>query len=122
VAEHSDGIYGTMVGDEFYFTPTFSGSPNYGDLFKSDGTPAGTVLVKDFNTVFGEYPSYFMEFNGQLLFIFDDGVNGSALWTTDGTSAGTVILRPGIYVGVNGWAQEPVVINGRLHFVANDST
>ncbi|HVJ86991.1 MAG TPA: ELWxxDGT repeat protein, partial [Caulifigura sp.] len=119
--EHSYGASGGMVNDEFYFTATFSGSPNYGDLFKTDGTPAGTVLVKDFNTVWGRSPSNFMEFNGRLLFIFDDGVNGSALWTSNGTSSGTVILRTGVSGGVSGSAREPVIVNGRLYFVANDA-
>ena len=64
------------------------------ELWRTDGTEAGTFLVKDtipgplsaFNYPLGD----FTELNGNLLFTADDGVPGSGLWRSDGTEAGTV--------------------------------
>ncbi|WP_254175244.1 ELWxxDGT repeat protein [Planktothrix pseudagardhii] len=64
-------------------------------LWKSDGTEAGTVLVKDINPfppATGQ-PEHFKNVNGTLYFICDDGVHGSELWKSDGTEAGTVLVK-----------------------------
>ncbi len=73
------------------------------ELWKSDGTEAGTVLVKDIrkNTktgVQGTYMTCFTPLGGLLLFRCDDGKHGRELWKSDGTEAGTVLvkdIRPG---------------------------
>jgi len=53
-----------------------------GELWKTDGTAAGTVIVKDINVgPEASDPFGFIEFNGVLLFRANDGVNGSELWT-----------------------------------------
>ena len=64
------------------------------ELWSSDGTLAGTVLVKDLNTV-GEdsNTSELVVVNGMGYFIADDGIHGRELWKTDGTSAGTMLVR-----------------------------
>jgi ELWxxDGT repeat protein len=65
------------------------------ELWKTDGTAAGTVLVKDINTAAGadSNPYGFTEFNGAHYFNADDGVNGAELWKTDGTAIGTVLVK-----------------------------
>jgi ELWxxDGT repeat protein len=61
------------------------------ELWKSDGTAAGTVMVKDINSGTGSStPSGFVSFNGLIFFNADDGVHGKDLWRTDGTTAGTI--------------------------------
>ena len=60
------------------------------ELWKSDGTSAGTVMVKDINTTGDGYPSYFTVHNGVLYFIANPATSGDELWKSDGTSAGTV--------------------------------
>lgn len=67
-------------------------SYNLEELWKTDGTEAGTVVVKKLrpNSVYNAYTSNLIAApNGKdLLFTGNDG-SGSALWMTDGTTAGT---------------------------------
>ena len=64
------------------------------ELWKTDGTPEGTSLVKDINDGSGSSdPRVLVEFNGELFFAADDGANGQELWTSDGTVAGTVLVK-----------------------------
>jgi ELWxxDGT repeat protein len=51
------------------------------ELWKSDGTAMGTVLVKDINPgVKGSMPRNFIDVNGTLFFTAYDPVNGETLW------------------------------------------
>jgi ELWxxDGT repeat protein len=65
------------------------------ELWKSDGTNAGTVIVKDITPgitdTFGL--SFFTPLNGELLFRADDSFHGNELWTSNGTAEGTAILQ-----------------------------
>lgn len=81
-------------GNMFFSADDSSGSNSGGvdvgrELWKSDGTVAGTVLVKDIRPGnLGSSPFNFFIFNGSFYFTANDGA--SELWTTDGTTAGTV--------------------------------
>ncbi len=132
---------------DFYIGGPFSSSPNnltningtlfftanhglYGtELWKSDGTLGGTVLVKNINSTFGasSSPSNLTNVNGSLLFTANDGTNGIELWKSDGTLGGTVLvkdIRPGIgYSGPLGSNPSRLTnVNGTLFFSATDST
>ncbi|RKG71555.1 hypothetical protein D7W79_30705, partial [Corallococcus exercitus] len=62
------------------------------ELWKSDGTTAGTVRLRDFGTTVDV--SYLDAKPGNaLLFFVRELEGGIALWRTDGTSAGTVQLK-----------------------------
>ena len=64
------------------------------ELWKSDGTAAGTVMVTDINPgADGSYPSELANVNGTLYFNADDGADGVELWKSDGTAAGTVMVK-----------------------------
>ncbi len=78
------------------------------ELWKTDGTEQGTVLVKDIHTGSGHslyrrsdpYDEYAFDLSllhvaagGALLFVADDSVHGYELWRTDGTEAGTTLLK-----------------------------
>src|SRR5262249_17877623 len=65
-----------------------------GGLWKSDGTTAGTVLVK--NVTGGDLT----DVNGTLFFAGNDGVNGQELWKSDGTTDGTVLVKD-IFTGTS---------------------
>src|SRR5262249_27300005 len=94
----------------------------HGDaLWRTDGTEAGTVLVKDIRA--GTDPLFGRELTicgGNALFAADDGVHGSELWKTDGTEAGTALVAD-INPGARGSLPTLLTnVNGVLFFVAND--
>jgi ELWxxDGT repeat protein len=69
-------------------------------LWKSDGTEAGTTLIKDINP--GGQSSFFQyltNVDGTLYFSANDGATGQELWKSDGTESGTMQvedIRPGV--------------------------
>ena len=64
------------------------------ELYVSDGTRAGTTMVKDiFPGTRSSSPSYLTWFLGKVYFQADDGVFGKELWCSDGTAVGTTLLR-----------------------------
>ncbi|MGN6617457.1 MAG: ELWxxDGT repeat protein [Ilyomonas sp.] len=70
------------------------------ELWKTDGTSAGTVLVKDINP--GGLNGYYglINMNGTLMFAFGNNALGFELWKSDGTKEGTVLVKDimtGIY-------------------------
>jgi ELWxxDGT repeat protein len=93
------------------------------ELWKTDGTAAGTVLVQDINTAAGagSSPADFTVFNGALYFAADDGANSRKLWKTDGTAAGTVLVKDINTVTGTGFTPDDFprgfpVFNGALYF------
>ncbi len=109
------------IGEQFYFTA----DGDLGEeLWVSDGTPNGTVVLKDINPdpFQDSNPANFIQYNGTWYFTADDGVNGTEIWTTDGTTDGTVMFMD-IHAGASG--ADPgglTIINGTLYFNANDGT
>lgn len=77
-------------------------------LWRSDGTAAGTVLLRDFGRITGG-PSVVLPASGIRVFFTDDFVETVRLWRTDGTAAGTFQLKdfgiPGRYQGTITWTQ-----------------
>jgi ELWxxDGT repeat protein len=106
-----------------YFSGYYSGQ----ELWKSNGTAAGTVLVRDIrpgNT--GSYPDSLTNFKGTLFFSADDGVHGRELWRSNGTGAGTMLVKdinPGSGSSMSvpfGQGVNLINVNGTLFFVANN--
>jgi ELWxxDGT repeat protein len=89
------------------------------ELWKSDGTEAGTVLVKDINPSGDSYPGEMFGFNNTLFFAADDGGNGLELWKSDGTEVGTVMVAD-INPSGNSSPREMALFEGKVFFSAND--
>jgi ELWxxDGT repeat protein len=111
----------TVLDNKIYFKAKES---VYGcELWVSDGTEAGTILVKDINpgTANGFYPGsspVFTVMNGKLYFRGIDAAHGDELWVTDGTEAGTYMVKdinPGAAFSM-GWEIYP--FNNKLYFNA----
>jgi ELWxxDGT repeat protein len=91
------------------------------ELWISDGTSAGTALLKDINTS-GDSDIYFFgdDGNGMLYFRATDGAHGEELWKTDGTPAGTVMVKD-IWSGSTGsYPEDGVFFDGVLYFDTDD--
>ena len=92
------------------------------ELWKSDGTAAGTVLVKDI--VPGSDPSdpqNLTNVNGTLFFIAYHPTYGTELWKSDGTAAGTVLVKNIVSGSGSSDPYNLTNINGTLYFVASDT-
>ena len=84
----------------------------------SDGTNAGTFLLKDINPNGGSdiYNAWFVVYNGKAYFGANDG-SSTNLWVTDGTPAGTVLFN-----NLNSNLKEHYIFNGLLYFEAQNGT
>ena len=91
-------------------------------LWKSDGTDAGTVLVKDIFPGGASGLKEFVNVNGTLFFQANDGTHGYELWKSDGTAAGTVMVKD-IYPGsTSSILKVGTSYNGSVYFSASDGT
>ena len=107
----------TVVNNTLFFV---TDDGNVGsELFKSDGTEAGTVLVKDIYPGAGQSksskPTGMISFNNQLFFfayIGDTNNPNSDLWKSDGTEEGTVKIKE-VTLGFSG---SRIVIENTLYF------
>ncbi len=102
-----------------------SDGTNGTELWKSDGTPAGTVLVKDIRPgSASSSPNNFEVMGGFVYFTANDGTNGGALWRTDGTTAGTTLVKD-VHTGSttsSSFISELTAIDGKLYFRGFDPT
>jgi ELWxxDGT repeat protein len=91
------------------------------ELWKSDGTAVGTVIVKDI--VSGKNssnPEHLINFNGSLFFTVDNGINGRELWKSDGTSAGTVLVKDILAGSLSSNPSMFTNANGTLFFITDN--
>jgi ELWxxDGT repeat protein len=94
-AQQSSPMFLTSIGATLYFTA--DDGVHGRELWRSDGTEAGTVMVKEIAAgAPSSDPLYLANANGTLYLVADDGMNGSSLWKSDGTAAGTARLSSAI--------------------------
>ena len=106
----------TMVNGAVYFAA--NGGEETHEVWKTDGTIAGTVMVKDIHSgEMGYVLNNFVNLNGTLILTVYSGASGSELWKSDGTGAGTTLIKamPG-----GNFNNHPVVMNGVLYFLEGD--
>src|SRR5260221_13772922 len=65
------------------------------EMWKSDGTAAGTVMIKDVNPNGGSYPWVVQSalIGNKHVHLADDGAHGTEHWITDGKGGGTSALK-----------------------------
>jgi ELWxxDGT repeat protein len=114
-----------VIGNTLYFSA--NDGVNGIELWKTDGTTSGTVMVKDINPGSNgglnvSNNRNFTDVNGTLFFYATDNLNGTELWKSDGTTAGTVLvkdIRPGTIGSTPGLLTS---FQGQLYFEAHDGT
>ena len=116
----------TGVGSTLYFSAGGDATEEEEgnrELWKSDGTDAGTVKVKDINPGNdASNPENLTDVNGTLFFTTDDGTNGRELWKSDGTEAGTVLVKDIIPGSESSTPEQLTAVEDTLFFtVPNDS-
>ena len=111
------GVSATSPG---FFAATSAATGN--ELWKTDGTTAGTVLVKDLNPgPASSFPFGFGEGLNRVYFSATEPTSGRELYMSDGTPAGTV-LRADIQSGPGSSSPGNFVefINDTMIFTADD--
>ncbi|MEM8641882.1 MAG: DUF4347 domain-containing protein [Cyanobacteria bacterium P01_G01_bin.54] len=83
----------TVIGNKLYFTVD---TGNHQELWVTDGSPSGTVLLKGDATI--NSIIQIVEFNGKAYFNANDQTNGYTLWEADGNTAQSV---PGFNFQIN---------------------
>ncbi len=114
------------INDMLYFTAR--GSSKNTELWRTDGTNAGTHVVREidprgtqWDLKSGSDPLNLFNWNGTLYFTAVTPETGRELWKSDGTNAGTVMVKdttPGPKAGI---VFDPhfVVYRNELYFIAN---
>src|SRR5581483_3109561 len=104
------------------------------ELWRSDGTSTGTVLVNDIKpgqpAGVENYFSYHghsnyngaANVNGTLFFCANDNSHGYELWKSDGTSAGTLLVKDIHSGSLSSRPQDLINVSGTLFFSANDGS
>ncbi len=103
-----------MNGSLYFFGTDDPGSENGNKLWKSDGTWAGTSIVKQINVGGAQYPTIIdLQAIGNLLLFHDD--KDKTLWRSDGTTDGTYKIR-------DNKGKNYIQYKGKIYFHSYDVT
>ena len=131
-----NGLLGKIFGNErtvvaggrWYFHAAANGVAI--ELYTSDGTPAGTSLLKAINsqtsaldpsflgTLFGPHP--LADLGGTLLFRATDGITGQEPWKSDGTPAGTAQTADLVPGSGASFPNQLTTVGGAVFFLAQN--
>lgn len=121
----NQSIVNICAGENYTYFVVKTGYASFNQLWKTDGTVGGTMMVVDFinfNTGNAEI-SGLTEVNGILFFKATTSLYGSEIWRSDGTTTGTHIVKDINTISFSGDAPEKLTrYNNRLYFSANDGT
>ena len=110
-----------VVGDTLFFSA--NDGVNGFELWKSDGTEEGTVLVADINPPGGlgfghSSPSSPVAVGAVLFFAANDGVTGRELWRSNGSAGGTDRVRDIVPGAVGSDPEDLLAVDGTVYFSA----
>ncbi|HNP21344.1 MAG TPA: T9SS type A sorting domain-containing protein [Panacibacter sp.] len=125
-------IYGAAFSGSDFHTKLFNGKifmtaddgTNGSELWITDGSTAGTVMVKDINSGIGssiDLSSLGFYTQASMYFPADDGSHGMELWKSDGTGGGTALVKdinPGLG---NSFGNFVMFFNGHVYFAADEN-
>jgi ELWxxDGT repeat protein len=109
----SSSPYGVTSAGAFavFSTAASAGS----ELWRSDGTVSGTILVKDLGPdTDSSYISGLTVGNGWVFFSADDGIHGRELWRSDGRGPGTSMVADLAAGAESSWVEPVAMVNSRL--------
>ena len=91
------------------------------ELWQSNGTNLGTVMLKDFAAEAANIDGFEMlTIGGTAYFTLSTSAHGRELWKTDGTAAGTLIVSDLLPGSGSSEPRRLLDFNGTLFFTAND--
>ncbi|HSS52561.1 MAG TPA: ELWxxDGT repeat protein [Thermoanaerobaculia bacterium] len=109
----------TPAGGRLFFAA--SDATHGAELWVTDGSPAGTRMVRDIQPgAPSSAPDWLAAAGNRVFFAADDGVSGRELWVSDGTAEGTRLvwdLNPGL---LSSSPYGLTVAGGYLFFGADD--
>ncbi|MEO7313369.1 MAG: hypothetical protein ABIX01_23505 [Chitinophagaceae bacterium] len=111
-----------VLNNEIYFTSDGGMSIYVYGMWKSDGTLAGTAMVKP--GIASSIGGNAAVLNNKLYFTAADDAHGTELWVTNGTDPGTYMVKnlapDGGGILSSGAPQHITVYNSQLYFFASD--
>ncbi len=98
-----------------------------GELWRTDGTAGGTILLKDINAGSGEAFSLqnnfsYLVFGTKLVFTSNNNIHNYGMWITDGTTANTVLLNGSLNASLGYYDNSAVILNGKFYFSSGGNT
>ena len=114
-----DGLKKRIVSLDAVAVMTADDGVHGTELWRTDGTPGGTTLLKDISP--GSYPSTprdLVRVGDVVYFTAEDELHGLELWVTDGTVDGTHLVRDLVPGAESSVPQELTEVRGRLYFTA----
>ena len=114
------GLKQPLLNNKFFFTAWTSATGS--ELWVSDGTVAGTKMVRDINPGAGDGAFFgnVVYTTNAVYFVGDDGVNGSEVWKTNGNSANTRMVANINAGSASSYPTLGLVINNHVLFSAEN--
>jgi ELWxxDGT repeat protein len=88
--------YGIQCGDYAFFVAN-TADPTAVALWRTDGTGAGTIMLREFRAA-PQFCPTMIPVGGELFFVASDALHPQGLWKSDGTVAGTQYVK-GVEMG-----------------------
>jgi trimeric autotransporter adhesin len=117
--------YSANVNGQIFFNAI--NSTNGAELWKTDGTAAGTSIVKDiYAGIYSSSPREIVSFNNKAFFSAANGNNalgnGYELWSSDGTDLGTTLIKDIVIGSIGSFPTNLTVVGSNLFFSINDGS